>query len=106
MIDDKNLWKILSKLSYKKDKHYKKYKCPCCGFYTFKRKPTGSYDICPVCFWEDDLFQSLDPDCIGIGANKVSLNQGKANFIEFGACEREMIPNVRAPLKSEMSGID
>lgn len=33
------------------------YKCPCCGFYTFKQKPAGSYDICPVCFGEDDMIQ-------------------------------------------------
>jgi hypothetical protein len=30
----------------------KKHKCPCCGYHTLKAK--GKYDICPVCFWEDD----------------------------------------------------
>lgn len=29
-----------------------KYKCSCCGFYTFNERPDGSYDICPVCFDE------------------------------------------------------
>ena len=28
-----------------------RYKCPCCGCYTFKKKPSGDFDICPVCFW-------------------------------------------------------
>lgn len=31
-----------------------KYKCPCCGYYTFDEKPNGNYDICEVCFWEDN----------------------------------------------------
>lgn len=26
--------------------------CPCCGYMTLDRR--GAYDICPVCFWEDD----------------------------------------------------
>lgn len=37
-----------------------KYKCPCCGFYTFDEKLNGNYDICPVCFWEDDPIQLED----------------------------------------------
>ena len=61
------------------------YKCPCCGFYTFKEKPDGGYDICPVCFWEDDLIQSNDEDYCG-GANNVSLRQARANYAAFGAC--------------------
>ena len=28
------------------------YACPCCGFLTLPSR--GGYDICPVCFWEDD----------------------------------------------------
>ena len=47
-----------------------KYKCPCCGFYTFDEKPDGNYDICPVCFWEDDPIQSEDIEYEG-GANRV-----------------------------------
>ena len=37
-----------------------KYKCPCCGFYTFDEKLNGNYDICPVCFWEDDPIQLMN----------------------------------------------
>lgn len=25
-----------------------KYKCPCCGYYTFEEKPAGHYDIWDV----------------------------------------------------------
>lgn len=63
--------------------------CPCCGFLT----NPGDWDICPVCFWENDPVQLRDPDMPG-GANKVSLRQGQRNFAEFGACEREMLPHV------------
>jgi hypothetical protein len=33
-----------------------KYPCPCCGYLMFYEGP-GSYDICKICFWEDDLSQ-------------------------------------------------
>ena len=32
------------------------YPCPCCGYFVFTEAP-GSYDICGVCGWEDDLSQ-------------------------------------------------
>ncbi len=83
----------------------KKYKCPCCGYYTFNEKPDGKYDICPVCFWEDDPIQRDEPDYQG-GANHVSLLQARINFKEFGACEREMVTNVRKPNRDELCGID
>lgn len=71
-----------------------KFACPCCGYKTFREEPTGNYDICTVCFWEDDPVQLQDPNYRD-GANRVSLKQGQKNFEEFGACEREMIQNVR-----------
>lgn len=80
-----------------------KYKCPCCGYYTFDERPNGKYDICKVCFWEDDPIQLDDPSYEG-GANHVSLLQAQKNYLEFGACEREMIPHVRKPQKDELSG--
>lgn len=77
-----------------------KFACPCCGYKTFIEQPNGNYDICEVCFWEDDPIQLDDPNYEG-GANRVSLRQGQKNFIEFGACEIEMIKNVRQPTKDE-----
>ena len=83
----------------------KKYKCPCCGYYTFEEKPNGNYDICKVCFWEDDPLAYDDPnyeaDC-----NRVSLNQARKNYIDFGACEKSLIAHVRQPLANEKQGID
>lgn len=77
-----------------------KFACPCCGYKTFRENPNGSYDICEVCFWEDDPIQLDDPEYEG-GANRVSLKQGQKNYMEFGACEREMIKNVRQPNRDE-----
>jgi len=78
-----------------------KYACPCCGFLTYDIKPDGDYDICPVCFWEDDPVQKENPDFEG-GANHVSLNQAKINFKLYGACEEKMISYVREPFEDEM----
>jgi Cysteine-rich CPCC len=36
------------------------YACPCCGFLTLDER--GGYDICPVCFWEDDGQDHHDAD--------------------------------------------
>ncbi len=77
-----------------------RFACPCCGYRTFKQNPNGTYDICEVCFWEDDPIQLDDPNHKG-GANRVSLRQGQKNFLEFGACEKEMIKNARPPTKRE-----
>ncbi|MHC1747461.1 MAG: CPCC family cysteine-rich protein [Cellulosilyticaceae bacterium] len=82
-----------------------KHRCPCCGYYTFSDKPNGTYDICPVCFWEDDYIQLHDPNFQG-GANIVSLNQARQNYISFGACQKEMLCHVRKPYDNEKSGID
>ncbi len=82
-----------------------KYKCPCCGFYTFNERPGGNYDICPVCFWEDDPVQLKNPELEG-GANKVSLLQARKNFLEFGACEETCLAHVRSPKEDEFEGIE
>ena len=82
-----------------------KYKCPCCGYYTFTDKPVGEYDICPVCFWEDDPFQADNPDLEGM-SNGVSLNQARENFKKFGACEECHVESVRPPKEDELTGLD
>ena len=82
-----------------------KYKCPCCGYYTFDEESDGNYDICEICFWEDDPIQLKDPTYEG-GANHVSLIQAQKNFLKFGACEYEMIIHVRKPKPGELTGVD
>ena len=71
-----------------------RFPCPCCGFLTLSSEPPGSYEVCPVCFWEDDGVQFEDPDYAG-GANRESLNTARANFREFGASARSALGHVR-----------
>ncbi len=47
------------------------YPCPSCGFLIFD-EPSGSYDICDICGWEDDHVQLKYPFMRG-GANGGSL---------------------------------
>lgn len=72
--------------------------CPCCGFLTLESY--GHFDICDVCFWEDDLLQRGKPD-YGGGANVPCLNEARENFRAFGACEREALEFVRPPTDEE-----
>ena len=72
------------------------YPCPCCGYLTLPEQADGTYEICPICFWEDDGVQLNNPNYEG-GANAVSLRQAQRNFSEFGASERRFGRNVRQP---------
>ena len=77
-----------------------RFACPCCGYRTLPQEPPGTYELCPVCFWEDDQVQFRDPDYTG-GANQPSLRQAKANFASFGAVEDRFRRQVRGPVAGE-----
>lgn len=79
-------------------------RCPCCGYYTFIEIERGNYDICPVCFWEDDFVQEKNPYYDG-GANRVSLVTARNNFKKYGACEQEMVKYCRPPKENEKKKI-
>ncbi|HET6615448.1 MAG TPA: CPCC family cysteine-rich protein [Dehalococcoidia bacterium] len=53
------------------------YLCPCCHQLTLDEQPPDTYDICPVCDWEDDGVQLFDPD-YAPGANMWTLNEVRA----------------------------
>ena len=55
----------------------------------------GSYDICPICFWEDDVSQLRFPT-MGGGANRPSLREAQATFAAIGAIEDRFLGQVRA----------
>ena len=73
--------------------------CPACGHLVFG-EPPGSFDICPVCFWEDDVVQLLHPDMAG-GANRPSLREAQENFAATGAIESRLLEYVRPANPSE-----
>ena len=73
--------------------------CPCCGYLSFSEEP-GSYEICPICFWEDDQVQLRWPTWAG-GANKPSLVEAQRKFAAIGACEERLLGHVRQPGPSD-----
>ena len=78
----------------------RRYPCPCCGYLTLPEPPPGTYEICKVCFWEDDGVQFNDPDYEG-GANEVSLRQAGDNYREFVVSQLRFRANVRPPRSDE-----
>ncbi len=53
--------------------------CPSCGYKTIKDTSYNSYQICPVCGWEDDAVQLGNPT-LAFGANKISLYLSQRRF--------------------------
>ena len=78
-----------------------RYPCPCCYCLTLEER--GGFEICPVCFWEDDGQDSADADRVRGGPNgSLSLAQARANYARVGACEEKFVKNVRKPAPSEV----
>jgi Cysteine-rich CPCC len=77
-------------------------RCPCCGCKTLSKRT--AFEICEVCFWEDDGQDDGDVDENRGGPNgSLSLAEARANYLRFGACEEKMIENVRPPRPDELS---
>ena len=77
-----------------------KYQCPCCNCLTLDEPPgEGSYDICSVCYWEDDPVQFKDENYAG-GANHVSLKEARENYRLIGASE-ERVRHLVRPLTAD-----
>ncbi len=75
--------------------------CPCCGYRIFREETISTYDICPICFWEDESLvkKSIDE---AYGPNHVSLTQAQRNFLDFGAKEKKTEENTREPKEDEI----
>jgi hypothetical protein len=72
--------------------------CPCCGYRTLPER--RAYELCPVCFWEDDPNQADEP-LSSEGANGVSLIEAQKTFIQYGAMHPDFRSNVRGPRTGE-----
>jgi len=77
-----------------------RYPCPCCGHLVFD-EPPGTYCICPICFWEDDVLQLVYP-LMGGGPNALNLCEAQREYARCGACEARLVPNVRRPEADEL----
>ena len=65
------------------------YTCPCCGYPSLDER--GGFDICSICFWEDDGQDSHNADIVLGGPNgDYSLREARENFAEYYTCYRAM----------------
>ena len=60
------------------------YFCPCCGYRVLYEQPTGTYLVCPICFWEDT-------------GDTWGLRQAQLNFVSLGAVAPQWLEQVRCP---------
>ena len=73
--------------------------CPCCGHRSLTGGP-GDYDLCRVCFWEDDPTQLRWPE-LRTGANGVSLIDAQQAYLRLGVMDAHFASRVRAPRTDE-----
>lgn len=74
------------------------YPCPCCGHRTLASG--GWYDLCPVCFWEDDPNQ-LERPLSTDGANGKSLVDSQQAYLQIAAMDKIFSSKVRAARQDE-----
>ncbi|WP_093168035.1 CPCC family cysteine-rich protein [Variovorax sp. YR216] len=75
--------------------------CPCCHHLTFSER--GGFEICPVCFWEDDGQDEEDAAVVRGGPNgNMSLSQWRANYRALGASDLRARQHVRRPYAHEL----
>ena len=74
--------------------------CLVCGHLTVSEP--GHFEICPVCFWEDEG-DIVDPNIPTYGPNgDLSLTGAKENYSKYGAIEKQYIDKVRPAMDSEV----
>jgi hypothetical protein len=79
----------------------KPHACPCCRFFTLEQR--GGFEVCPVCFWEDDGQDDVDADIVRGGPNStLSLTEARNNFLKLGAVESRFVKTVRRPQPEEL----
>lgn len=79
----------------------KYYRCPCCNYYTLNSESPGSDEICPVCYWQDDIVQYNDPEFKG-GGNDISLIEAKINYSRIKVIDKKFEKYIREPLEHEI----
>ncbi len=71
--------------------------CPCCGYRTLPDR--GAYDLCPVCWWEDDGAET-DAESLN-GPNGTTLAEGQRLYQRYGTSALHGVHKVRPPSPSE-----
>lgn len=70
--------------------------CPCCGYRTLTPSQPGSYEVCGICGWLDDLVGFYHPKAQS-DYNHVSLSDARENVDEYGACLPGLDGETREP---------
>src|SRR4051812_856506 len=73
--------------------------CPCCGYATLDAR--DGFEICSVCYWEDDGQDNGDADVDRGGPNTTSLTTARRNYLTYGASDERSVPSVRPPRTDE-----
>lgn len=77
------------------------YRCPCCYHRTLYER--GGFEICPVCYWEDDGQDDVDADTVRGGPNgDLSLAQARENYTKYGVCDPKFAEHIRPPRLAEV----
>lgn len=75
---------------------------PCCGYLTLPVPPKEAVAcICPVCFWENDVFLSSEREPSDEN-HGMTLAEERENFRRLGACCERALPFVRRPFPEEV----
>ena len=75
--------------------------CPCCGSLTLRypRQNAVAF-ICPVCFWENDVFSPAEDEPSDENRG-MTLTEGRAAFRRLGAVREDLVQYARPPLPEE-----
>ena len=74
--------------------------CPCCGYATLE--DIAGYDICRICFWEDDGQDDPEENINRGGPNKISLQKGRENFLLYGVSDLKDQKYVSKPASEDI----
>ena len=74
--------------------------CPCCGNRTIPHEGDALAFICPVCFWEIDLFLNGEEEKSDQN-HGLTLRQARINFRKFGAVMPSLKQYCRLPTEDE-----
>ena len=76
--------------------------CPCCGYITIPNGGDALAYICPVCYWEIDLFDT-DEQQPSDQNHGLTLVQARQNYAQCGAVLPRLKQYCRPPFPQEIS---
>ena len=74
--------------------------CFVCGYMTLDER--CDWDICPVCYWEDDVLVIDEQDTSSPANKGMMVSEAQANFALFGASTESRKDHCRTPKSDEL----